>query len=175
MSKQSTLSRRYVLAAGGAVAAGIGLACPAMAAVPEPGGEMAALVRQYFAESDAFNATAGDGINIPYRTDEESNALAEATYEATVKRMAATPVRNAEDALAVIHWILIEGPEFGHGIGGGVFGSRKPESEYCRALSQLEAGEDVPTGDGERPLYDDVAVKLLNSLRSYLRTTGGLS
>ena len=49
----------------------------------------------------------GDG-----RTDEENDALAEATFEATREQMVGVPARTAEDALAALDWLIKEGVDF---------------------------------------------------------------
>ena len=56
------------------------MALPALASTEGPS-ELAALVRRYFAELDAFTAFAKD------RTDEEADAFAAATHEKTMTEM----------------------------------------------------------------------------------------
>jgi hypothetical protein len=81
-------------------------------ATGEPG-EMAALVRRYFAELDAFTAF-GKG-----KTDEEADAFAAATYEATMERMVGVPARTSEDALAALDWLIEDGADL-DGLADGV-------------------------------------------------------
>ena len=103
-------------------------------AAGEPG-ELAALVRQYFKQVAAFNKTSvGD-----YRTDEQNDALAEATYEATQERMIGVPARTAEDALAALDWLIKEGVDF--------------EIDYS----------DEPDGR-----HEEVVVSLVTAIRSYI-------
>jgi hypothetical protein len=61
-------------------------------ATGEPG-ELAALIRRYWAEVDILNAT-------HHETDEEFDAHCEATYDKTLSEMIGVPARAAEDALA---------------------------------------------------------------------------
>jgi hypothetical protein len=65
-------------------------------------------VKRYFAEIDAFNGF----VITDNRGDEEANAMAEATYEATRERMIGVPARSAEDALAAMDWLTKEGVDF---------------------------------------------------------------
>ena len=101
------LSRRTVIAGTAAVVTAI----PAvgLAKAPQEPSELAALVQRYFAEVDHFNivAVADD------RTDEQNDALAEATYYRTEHEMERTPVRTAKDALAILDYFERE-DVFGH-------------------------------------------------------------
>ena len=73
-------------------------ALPALASHVESGGQLATLVKQYFDQVDIFNAT-------EHQTDEESDAHAAATFETTMRRMAETPIRSADDAVALVDWM----------------------------------------------------------------------
>jgi hypothetical protein len=66
-----------------------------------------ALVRRYFEEVEYFNATslADD------RSDEESDALAEATFDKTMHEMVGVPARSRDDALAALEWLIKEGAD----------------------------------------------------------------
>jgi hypothetical protein len=75
----------------------------ARSAIREPG-SLAALVKRYTEEVDVFNAT-------DHETDEESDAHAESTYQATLKQMVGLPARTAEDALAALDWLIYEGAD----------------------------------------------------------------
>jgi len=95
------LNRRKILAA--VAAAPAAAVAPALAAAPAEGaGELAALVRQYFAELDAFEAWATETDP----SDEESNRRAECTFNATRERMMGVPARSREDALAALDWLM---------------------------------------------------------------------
>ena len=92
----TALTRRKAITAIAAAPAVVALPVPTMA---ETGpSELAALVRRYFEEVEAFNSA-------DHATDEESNALAEATYEATLEQIIRTPARTQADALAVIEFM----------------------------------------------------------------------
>jgi glycerol kinase len=99
----------------------------------EPG-QLAALVNRYFAEVDAFNARAlSDGY-----TDEEADALADATFEATLRQMIGVPARTTEDALAALDWLIKEGADL--------------ESEY---------------GEGDR-MFGGVVTSLVDAIRDHI-------
>src|ERR1700757_2835404 len=77
-------------------------AVPALAAgipksIPE-GGELARLVRRYFAEVAAFNADP--------RLDDDGFFAADQPFDATLKQMLGVPVRCPEDALAGVEWLI---------------------------------------------------------------------
>jgi len=112
---QAQINRRRALAVVASVPALA--AVPALASAAELGGEFAALVRRYFAETKTFNRVAvADG-----RTDKQNDALAASTYEATLHRMAETPIRSANDALALLDWMEREDIiEHWHNDGEGV-------------------------------------------------------
>jgi hypothetical protein len=65
-------------------------------------GELAKLIRLYFRQCDEFNTT-------PHPTDEEFDAHAASTFQATLGRMYGVPVRTADDAVALVDWL--EGEE----------------------------------------------------------------
>jgi hypothetical protein len=64
-------------------------------------GELASLMRRYWAEIDVFNAT-------PHPTDKESDAHAASTYEFTLAQMIGVPARSRDDALAAFQFIRDE-------------------------------------------------------------------
>ena len=99
---QTTINRRRALAVVAAVPAAAALGSPAFA-TGEPG-QLAALVRRYYDEVDAFNA-------IALATDEASDSLADATYNATMSKMIGVPARSADDALAAMDWLIREGAD----------------------------------------------------------------
>lgn len=80
------------------------------------GGQLAALVRRYFAEIEAFNAAA------KYETDDESDARAEATFDITVRQIVGVPARSAEDAIAALDWITRDGGQCMIELGYGDYG-----------------------------------------------------
>jgi hypothetical protein len=94
-----------VLPFGGAVGASSAMALPVVG-----GGELAELIRLYWKQVDYFNSAS-------HVSDEDSEALAASTYEATLHRLAEAPVRTREDAFAAIEWILREAKEDGIDIG----------------------------------------------------------
>ncbi len=97
------------------------------------------LVPRYYAEVDAFNTRTLTDAS----TDEDAYVIAEATYNATLRRMIGVPARTADDALAAIDWFIKE----------------------C-ADTQL----DIANGDC---LYDRVAGSLVNAVRDYIASTAG--
>jgi hypothetical protein len=102
---QTTINRRRALAVVAAVPAAVALGGAAVT-FGEPG-ELAALVRRYFEEVEYFNATGFDGTD--YRSDEESDALAESTFDKTMHEMVGVPARSREDALAALEWLTKDG------------------------------------------------------------------
>jgi hypothetical protein len=99
------LHRRDVLRGTGVAALAAGVAAvPFEAKAKAGGGELAALVRRYFAEVETFNAT-------DHKTDREFDAHADATYNATLEQMVGVPVRTKGDALAVVDWLIKEGSD----------------------------------------------------------------
>jgi hypothetical protein len=71
-------------------------------ALGEPG-ELANLIRKYWSEIDFFNTrTLG-------WSDEESDAFAAQTFEATLEQLIGVPARSADDAIAALEWVLKEG------------------------------------------------------------------
>ena len=117
-------TRREIIGAGAAagVIAGAGLPMGVTMAKGEPG-QLAGLVSRYFAEVDVFNATA-------HQTDEESDAHAESTCLATLRRIIGTPARTADDALAAMDWLIKENADFKNELGD-------TESIYGRAVTSL--------------------------------------
>jgi hypothetical protein len=103
------INRRKALTVVASAPAAVALAAvPAFASVEGPS-ELAGLVRRYFAETADFNRIAvQDG-----RTDDDNDALADATYETTLERMIGVPARSAEDALAALDWLVKEEADFG--------------------------------------------------------------
>ena len=102
------LSRRSVIVGSAAVVTAI----PAVGlakALPQQSSELATLVQRYFAEVDHFNIVAITDD----RTDEQNDALAEATYYRTEHEMERTPVRTPQDALAILDYFERE-DVFGH-------------------------------------------------------------
>ena len=96
------INRRKALSIVAAAPAAVALSPTAFASVGEDAepGELAALVRRYFAEVDAFN-------NDPRIADDfESDKLAAATYERTLRKIVRTPARTADDAVAAIDCLL---------------------------------------------------------------------
>jgi hypothetical protein len=61
------------------------------------GGELASILVLYWQQVDEFN----DAQHI---SDEESDAHAAATYEATWRRVIGMPARTSNDALAALGW-----------------------------------------------------------------------
>jgi hypothetical protein len=111
------LNRRSLIARGAIGAAAVALtAGPALGsafALDEPG-QLAALVHRYFDEVDAFNAHAlSDGC-----TDDEADALAETTFNATLRQMIGVPARTTADALAALDWLIKEGANLEDEYGG---------------------------------------------------------
>jgi hypothetical protein len=96
------IARRKLMQGGAALA--VAAAVP-VAAKAEGGGELARLVRLYFDQCDAFNAYAD-------RTDDAAeemayaDALADETFDETMRKMVGVPVRTREDALAVLEWLV---------------------------------------------------------------------
>jgi hypothetical protein len=132
MTQANQMNRRRALAVVAAVPAAIALGAPAFA-LGEPG-QLAALVHRYFAEVDAFNARAlSDGY-----TNEEADALADATFEATLRQMIGVPARTTGDALAALNWLIKEGADL--------------ESEY---------GEDVL-------FFGEVVTSLVDAIKDYI-------
>jgi hypothetical protein len=76
----------------------------------------AQLGQRFFAETSAFEAA-------ELTTDEELNALREATWAATEKSMVGVPVRNDEDALAAVDWLTNLGKGCMIGLDDSVAGS----------------------------------------------------
>jgi len=103
---QAQINRRRALAVVAAVPAAAALGGSAFT-MGEPG-ELAALVRRYFAETEAFCSFARD------RTDEECDAFAATTYEGTMERMVGIPAWTAEDALAALDWLIKDEANLGH-------------------------------------------------------------
>ena len=101
------IARRELLRGGGAVAIAAAVPIGAMA-LSAPVSEFAALVRLYFEQVDEFNATSFNANGEP-RTDEESDWVAAAGYEATLHRMLKTPIRTPQDATAALDWMEREG------------------------------------------------------------------
>jgi hypothetical protein len=82
----------------------------------EPG-QLATLVHRYFDEVDAFNTRALTDAS----TDEEADALAEATYNATLRQMIGVPARTMGDALAALDWLIKEGADLENEYAGDLF------------------------------------------------------
>ena len=81
---------------------------------------MAGLISRYFAEVEAFNTVGIDD-------DDELDAIAEATFDVTIRKLVGVPVRTSGDAIAAIDWILAEGEhsriDFSHGEHGAAASS----------------------------------------------------
>src|SRR5665648_401837 len=96
------INRRKALAVVAAVPAAVALGVAPAFGAGEPG-QLAVLVRRYFAEIDAFNAFA--------LTDEQADACAAATYEKTMLEMVGVPAITREDALAALDWLIKDGAD----------------------------------------------------------------
>ncbi len=105
MLKQHSSSRRSVAAAIGAAAVAIPATCIPIGATMAKGepGQLASLVKLYFAQVDTFN-------NTEHPTDAEFDAHA-GPYHATLEQMVGVPALTAEDALAAIDWLVKEGAD----------------------------------------------------------------
>ena len=66
--------------------------------------ELAALIRRYYEEVDAFSS-------VDHLTDAAADAHADATFNATMAEMIGVPARTANDALAAMEWLLREGAD----------------------------------------------------------------
>ena len=88
------LSRRSVMA--GSAAALTAIPALALPVAASEGGELAALVRRYFAEVEAFNADPPEDYEAFFATQPS---------DLTVREMVGVPVRTREDALAVIEFM----------------------------------------------------------------------
>jgi hypothetical protein len=107
-----SLDRRKALTTLG-MAGAVALVTPASViaanAIATESGELAALMRRYWAEIDVFNAT-------PHPTDKESDAHAASTYELTLSQTIGVRARTPEDALEAFKFIrgeLGENERFG--------------------------------------------------------------
>jgi hypothetical protein len=98
---------------------------------------LAALVHRYFAEVDAFNTRA---LSDP-STDEEADALAAATYNATLRQMIGVPARSMGDALAALDWLIKEGADLESEYAGDLF-----FGEIVTSLVDAIRGHIVSTG-----------------------------
>jgi hypothetical protein len=98
------LSRREALRGTGvaALAAGAAVVPLGLSANPSAGGELAALLREYWRQSEIFEAT-------NHLTDAEANADAARLWEETLRPLIGVPARTTEDALAAIDYILSVG------------------------------------------------------------------
>lgn len=95
------LTRRSVtagLAAAVTIVPGVALA----KAAPGQTSELAALIRRWWAEGDAFNALPNDILG------DHASAIANSTYNATANQMIGVPARTPEDTLAAIEWLIRE-------------------------------------------------------------------
>ena len=98
----ATMNRRKALAA-------VAVAPAALAAFPTlglckdatEGGELAALIQRYFEETDAFSSWSSETSP----SDEEFDARADATFNATSEALSSVPARTREDALAAIEFL----------------------------------------------------------------------
>lgn len=99
------LSRREALRGTGLAALAAGAAVvpiTGLSANPVSGtSDFAALVTLYFSGQDEVRRTR-------HNTDEEFDTHAAATYDAALFRMAKTPIRTSEDALALLDWMTRE-------------------------------------------------------------------
>lgn len=101
------LSRREALRGTGVAALAAGVAVVPFVAIampviprPEGGGELAALVQRYFREVDRYNAT----VLSTDLTEPEADLLAK-VYESFERKLLRTPVRTADDALALLDYM----------------------------------------------------------------------
>jgi hypothetical protein len=101
------------------------------------GGELASILALYWQQVDEFN----DAQHI---SDEESDAHAAATYEATLRRVIGMPARTSNDALAALDWL-----------------SKESEWNHLN-LDQIE------WNDNE---YGSAVVSLAHAIRGYIAST----
>ncbi len=92
------INRRQALAGAGAVAGALAIADPVLAALPKPD-RLEMLIRRYNTQTEFFD-TQPDHI-----TDDEANALAEATFDKTLVELTGVPATTAAGALAALAFI----------------------------------------------------------------------
>ena len=108
----SNIDRRKLMVGGAAGAAAVVVGLPAL---PEAPGQLAALVRQYFAEIEAF-------ISDP-RLDDNEFYMSDQPFEVTLRELVGVPVRNKDDAVAAVDWIIDDGKDGDLNFGGdGIYG-----------------------------------------------------
>jgi len=131
------LARRDVLRGTGVAALAAGAAAIPSIVTAYGGGELASILALYWQQVDEFN----DAQHI---SDEESDAHAAATYEATLRRVIGMPARTSNDALAALDWL-----------------SKESEWNHLN-LDQIE------WNDNE---YGSAVVSLAHAIRGYIAST----
>jgi hypothetical protein len=97
---------------------------------------IASIVRRYFACADACNAVPDD---FP---DDKYDVIARATLAAAAEELVGKPVRNAQDALAAVEWLVQHGRD-----------------------NRIELDDSA-----DAPPHDRICYSLLHALRDYLRS-----
>src|SRR6185369_6019829 len=107
-----TIDRRKLMLGGAVGAAAVAVGLPAL---PEGPGQLAALVKRYFAEVAAFCSDP--------RGDDDNWYLADQPFHVTLRELMGVPVRSRDDAVAAVDWIIFEGKDGVINFGGdGLFG-----------------------------------------------------
>ena len=96
------INRRSALTAVAAFPAAFAIGAPLSFTEGKPG-ELASLIRRYFKEVKAFH----DSDLVA----DDDYFLADAPFDATLRKMVGAPASTREDALAAITWIIFEGKE----------------------------------------------------------------
>ena len=96
------INRRSALTAVAAFPAAFAIGAPLSFTEGKPG-ELASLIRRYFEEVKTFH----DSDLVA----DDDYFLADAPFDATLRKMVGAPASTREDALAAITWIIFEGKE----------------------------------------------------------------
>jgi hypothetical protein len=106
------IDRRKLMVGGTVGAAAVVVGLPAL---PEGPGKLSALVKRYIEEVAAFCSDP--------RADDDDLYLGPQPMDVTLRELVGVPVRNVDDAVAAVDWIIYEGKNSDINFGGdGIFG-----------------------------------------------------
>ena len=111
------------------------------------GGELASLIRRYFAELEEFSNA------LPNWLEDDENFLADQPFDVTLRELVGVPAQTADDALWAMEWIIRESNGFGVIGGESLYGREASRSPWLSATISPGGWHDSQAHVTERPAW----------------------